>query len=163
MSRRAAVPFLAWLVLLACAGSAHAQGAPAANAGDEAKRHFMQGVALYNENNYGPALTEFEAAYKLHATPGVLYNIGLTLKALFRYTESIETLDRYMRESAAAGKEVPPERKAETEQLISEMKALLADVILAIVPDGTTVKADGRVLTCEPARVLPMAQRYFLF
>jgi urease subunit alpha len=25
------------------------------------------------------------------------------------------------------------------------------------------VRADGALLTCEPARVLPMAQRYFLF
>ena len=26
-----------------------------------------------------------------------------------------------------------------------------------------TVRADGQLLTCEPATVLPMAQRYFLF
>jgi urease subunit alpha len=26
-----------------------------------------------------------------------------------------------------------------------------------------TVRADGQLLTCEPAKVLPMAQRYFLF
>ena len=26
-----------------------------------------------------------------------------------------------------------------------------------------TVRADGQLLTCEPASVLPMAQRYFLF
>ncbi len=25
------------------------------------------------------------------------------------------------------------------------------------------VRADGELLTCEPAKVLPMAQRYFLF
>ena len=25
------------------------------------------------------------------------------------------------------------------------------------------VRADGELLTCEPAAVLPMAQRYFLF
>jgi urease subunit alpha len=25
------------------------------------------------------------------------------------------------------------------------------------------VRADGELLACEPARVLPMAQRYFLF
>ena len=25
------------------------------------------------------------------------------------------------------------------------------------------VRADGQLLTCEPAKVLPMAQRYFLF
>jgi urease subunit alpha len=30
-------------------------------------------------------------------------------------------------------------------------------------PETYTVKADGRVLTCEPATSLPMAQRYFLF
>jgi len=24
-------------------------------------------------------------------------------------------------------------------------------------------RADGELLTCEPAKVLPMAQRYFLF
>lgn len=30
-------------------------------------------------------------------------------------------------------------------------------------PQTYEVRADGRLLTCEPARVLPMAQRYFLF
>jgi urease subunit alpha len=25
------------------------------------------------------------------------------------------------------------------------------------------VRADGQLLTCEPAKVLPLAQRYFLF
>jgi urease subunit alpha len=34
---------------------------------------------------------------------------------------------------------------------------------LDVDPETYTVKADGRVLTCEPANVLPMAQRYFLF
>jgi urease subunit alpha len=30
-------------------------------------------------------------------------------------------------------------------------------------PETYEVRADGQALTCEPARVLPMAQRYFLF
>jgi urease subunit alpha len=34
---------------------------------------------------------------------------------------------------------------------------------IEIDPETYTVRADGRVLTCEPAKVLPMAQRYFLF
>ena len=34
---------------------------------------------------------------------------------------------------------------------------------IEVDPETYTVKADGRVLTCEPARVLPLAQRYFLF
>ena len=34
---------------------------------------------------------------------------------------------------------------------------------IEVDPDTYTVKADGRELRCEPATVLPMAQRYFLF
>ena len=34
---------------------------------------------------------------------------------------------------------------------------------MEVDPETYTVKADGRVLTCEPANVLPLAQRYFLF
>ena len=30
-------------------------------------------------------------------------------------------------------------------------------------PETYAVFADGKLLTCEPARVLPLAQRYFLF
>jgi urease subunit alpha len=34
---------------------------------------------------------------------------------------------------------------------------------IEVDPETYTVKADGRELRCDPARVLPMAQRYFLF
>ena len=34
---------------------------------------------------------------------------------------------------------------------------------IEVDPDTYEVRADGQVLTCEPATVLPMAQRYFLF
>jgi urease subunit alpha len=35
--------------------------------------------------------------------------------------------------------------------------------LIEVDPETYTVKADGRILACEPASVLPMAQRYFLF
>jgi urease subunit alpha len=34
---------------------------------------------------------------------------------------------------------------------------------IEVDPQTYEVRADGRLLTCEPAKVLPMAQRYFLF
>ncbi len=34
---------------------------------------------------------------------------------------------------------------------------------IRVDPDTYRVWADGELLTCEPAAVLPMAQRYFLF
>ena len=42
---------------------------------------------------------------------------------------------------------------------------LLNDAVprIEVNPETYEVRADGRLLTCEPARVLPMAQRYFLY
>ena len=34
---------------------------------------------------------------------------------------------------------------------------------IEVNPETYEVRADGMLLTCEPATVLPMAQRYFLF
>ncbi len=48
---------------------------------------------------------------------------------------------------------------------IGKRSMLLNDATPAIDVDPETyeVKADGKLLTCEPAEVLAMAQRYFLF
>ena len=48
---------------------------------------------------------------------------------------------------------------------ISKTDMKLNDALLNIEvnPETYEVRADGELLTCEPARVLPMAQRYFLF
>jgi urease subunit alpha len=34
---------------------------------------------------------------------------------------------------------------------------------ISVDPETYEVRVDGELLTCEPADVLPMAQRYFLF
>src|SRR5204863_5926564 len=34
---------------------------------------------------------------------------------------------------------------------------------IEVDPETYEVRADGELLTCEPAQVLPLAQRYFLF
>ena len=38
-----------------------------------------------------------------------------------------------------------------------------ATPVIEVNPETYEVRADGELLTCEPAEVLPMAQRYFLF
>ena len=38
-----------------------------------------------------------------------------------------------------------------------------ATPVIEVDPETYEVRADGVLLTCEPASVLPMAQRYFLF
>ena len=45
----------------------------------------------------------------------------------------------------------------------SDMKLNDALLDIEVNPETYEVRADGELLTCEPAEVLPMAQRYFLF
>ena len=45
----------------------------------------------------------------------------------------------------------------------ADMKLNEATPEMEVNPETYEVKADGELLTCEPAKVLPMAQRYFLF
>ena len=44
-----------------------------------------------------------------------------------------------------------------------DMKWNDAQPVIEVDPQTYAVRADGELLTCEPASVLPMAQRYFLF
>ncbi len=48
---------------------------------------------------------------------------------------------------------------------IGKKKMLLNDATpdMSVDPETYEVRADGELLTCEPATELPMAQRYFLF
>ena len=34
---------------------------------------------------------------------------------------------------------------------------------IEVYPETYEVKADGEIITCEPAKELPLAQRYFMF
>ncbi len=129
---------------------ARAQPAPAVVSDEattsDAKRHFQQAIALYNDGNFEAALAEFLAAYKTKPAPSILYNIGLTYKSLFLYNDSIRSLEQYLRDEP----KLAPERRAEVEQILREMRALLADVALAITPEGATVKLDGRTIGHAP-------------
>jgi hypothetical protein len=155
-ARRLALAGRCTLALVLCAPlAARAQPTPPAAASapapdqaaiDSAKRHFMQAIALYNDGNFNAALAEFQAAYATKPAPSILYNIGLTYKALFLYNDAIRSLDQYLREET----KLQPERKAEVEQLLREMRALLADVSLAVSPEGAAVKVDGRTIGRAP-------------
>lgn len=45
----------------------------------------------------------------------------------------------------------------------SDMKLNNYQPLMEVDPETYEVRADGKLLTCEPAKVLPLAQRYFLF
>ena len=60
-------------------------------------------------------------------------------------------------------KETLPVRN--TRSGISKKSMILNDVLpdISVDPETYEVRADGELLTCEPATELPMAQRYFMY
>jgi hypothetical protein len=95
----------------------------------EARTHFKRGVNLFEDHDYNGALAEFESAYKLSREPVALYNVGLAQRALFRYVDAIDTLSRYLNNTAMDPK-VTARKRAEIETNIHEMRALLAEVLI---------------------------------
>ena len=147
-------PALVLLGLASTATAGHHRPRPAAppssSAADpalvQAKRHFEQGLILYQEGNFGVAVAEFQAAYDAHPSAGILKNIALAQKSLFRYAEAVANLTRYLAEQAR----ITDADRVEVNQLIAEMKALLVDVTLTVTPAGARVVVDGREVGVAP-------------
>jgi urease subunit alpha len=72
------------------------------------------------------------------------------------------SLDRDIRSQLGLHK--PTVAVSNTRQISKrDMKLNDAMPVMEVDPETYEVRADGQLLTCEPATVLPMAQRYFLF
>ena len=66
--------------------------------------------------------------------------------------------------AAQIGLQKPPEAVHTIRSLTkADMKLNTYQPHMEVNPETYEVRADGELLTCEPADVLPMAQRYFLF
>jgi hypothetical protein len=138
------------------AGAAPATTGDSLDTRDQARVHFEQGVALYGEGNFASALAEFEAAYKALPAAPVLYNIGLCYKALYRYPEAIDTLNRYLAEGRTdAG--LTPQKRTEIEQSVETMSALLAPVTFTLRPREARVVVDGRQIVIPGDGIVQLA------
>ena len=86
----------------------------------------------------------------------VLYDLheSVTDPARMVFVEQWETMEDLM---AHGGNEhMKPWRKVVKE-------CMSAPTRIEVDPETYEVRADGELLTCAPAEVLPMAQRYFMF
>lgn len=110
---------------------------------EAARRHFQNGIKLYEDENYKGALAEFEAAYALKPGASSLKNIALSQKALYRYAEAAETLQKVLSKHAA---ELTPQEKAAVEQAVSELAGLVGSIVIRVVPAHAKVSVGGRAV-----------------
>jgi urease subunit alpha len=72
-------------------------------------------------------------------------------------------VDAGLREAIGVDKELVPVRNVRGGISKASMIHNDATPDIQVDPETYRVTADGELLVCEPAKVLPMAQRYFLF
>jgi len=122
---------------------------PAAASEAEAQQHFSLGVKLFQAQNYAGALAEFEEAYRLRPAASSLQNIALCQRAMFRYVEATDTLERMLRDHGGA---VDPVDARAAREAIDEMKPMVALLRVRIEPPDATVTIDGLPLAGGPER-----------
>lgn len=117
-----------------------------ADVSDDAKRHFTNGVHLFEDRNFAGALVEFEASFKKNPTAVALQNVAVCQKGLFRYADAIATLERMLRDF---GPQLSPEDKKAAEDAIRDMTALLGTIVVKVTPADAKVSVGDVPLSAE--------------
>src|SRR5215471_3031567 len=133
------VPALA----VALASVAWAPPAVSADGVSEGKRHFLNGVRLFEDRNLAGALVEFEASFADNPTGAALQNIAVCQKGLFRYADAIATLQRMLKEFSV---ELSAEDQKAAQEAIRDMSALLGTVVLKVTPKEAKISINGAPL-----------------
>jgi hypothetical protein len=114
-----------------------------------ARRHFANGVRLYQDANYSAALIEFETANELVPGSASLQNIALCQKALFRYAAAADTLDLLL---SSYGSTLSANEHSSVTAAKNELESLTRHLRVHASPAHALVKLDGEALTPEQLR-----------
>lgn len=117
----------------------------------DGRRHFDNGISLFEDRNYTAALAEFEAAYRQYPSASALQNVALCQKQLYRYSEARDTLTRLVRDHHL---ELQAKDRASIDEAIRELANLIGSVRITVVPANANVSLDGNILSRESLRSL---------
>jgi hypothetical protein len=140
----AAVLVAAFALGVTSAASAEAPSTDPAIA--DARRYFLDGVALVQKAQWAEALSEFEQSERLHPHPVTTFNRGACERALGRYTRARRSLLRALQAKDDAGNPLPEVYASDARAFLGEMDQAIAHVTLSITPGGATISVDGRPL-----------------
>jgi len=114
---------------------------------DDARRHFDQGVVLYEEGDLPRALYEFQRAFELSDNYRLLYNIGVTQLELRDYASALRSFRSYLEQGGA---DVPEARRAEVVSQVEALRRRVGSLIVLTSIDGAEILIDGRVIGTTP-------------
>lgn len=97
------------------------RGEKAAN-DQRAREVFQRGDAAYAEGRYEEALAAFKEAYDLSGRPQLLFNVSNALERLGRYTEAVESLEKYLASGKVRDRDVVQKRLVSVRRRAEEQR-----------------------------------------
>jgi hypothetical protein len=138
--------FLAWALGVAVVPSAARAQRPSTFQQNEARTHFQAGAQHYEAGEFTQAVNEFQAAYRLYASPVILFNLAQALRSDGRLTEAVTHFRRYLDEAPR----VTAEQRHDVEETIRELDTQRVTLSFEVEPAGATLLLDGRTLGTLP-------------
>jgi len=87
---------------------------------NRAKELYDNGAQLYEEGRYEDAIAAWQEAYRLSEKPLLLFNIANALERIGRYTEALESLNRYRAFARPDERDTLERRIANLEKRVAE-------------------------------------------
>lgn len=122
----------------------------------DAREAFTKGTLLVEDARWADALTQFEKAQRLVPHPVTLYNVGICLRAMGRYTAAREVWRRALAQHAKDedGKRLPRRLVEDTHGYLRGLDKVIARVTVTVKPASAALSVDGRPLAWAP-KALP--------
>ncbi len=126
---------------------------------NEARTHLQTGAGHYQEGRYAEAIQSFQTAYRVFASPVILFNLAQAYRADGQLSLAISTFRRYLTENTR----LTPQQRTDVEGVIQEIETTRAVLNFEVEPAGATIVLDGRTLGTSPlprgVEVLPGTHR----
>lgn len=118
-----------------------------ATAKEEARKHFDQGLALFDRGSLDAAFPEFEKSISIYPTRAAIKNAALCLRRLNRFAEAVD-----MNERLLAFPGVSEEEKGIANAELTQLRPVVGNIIIDGVQPGATVAIDNKPIGTTPLR-----------
>ena len=118
-----------------------------ATAKDEARKHFDQGLALFDRGSLEAALPEFEKSISIFPTRAAIKNAALCLRRLNRFAEAVDMNERLLAFVGVSGEE-----KAIANAELAQLRPVVSTIVIDGVQSGATVTIDSKPIGTTPLK-----------
>lgn len=129
---------------------------------EEAERHYVEGMALFNRGQYREAAAEFERSYAAIPAARTLYSIGLSYERAGQTIPAIEASERYLALPDCTDPGVDPlrcaEQRTEVGRTVDRLRRFVGELQLELAPgvELREVRVGGRVVPIDEFPLLLM-------